>query len=576
MGDDANMGLEGKDAAEEKSQEGISRRNFLKGTAIGAAGVVAGFATAGILSGCAPKAQNQAAAPGKAGKPSFLTPPAPIPDSQIKQTVNTDVVVVGAGLSGLSAAAHAGQLGAKVVLLEKTASAQFRGMDFSAVGSKYQLGKADRIALQREFMRYGTYRNNQRVVSLWTDYSGKAADWLLEMAQACGQSYESVPLSDQIVPNSTIPYFPTQTYHLIPNATALAQIPQSQGIAPRIVATHYTLVTSAWKNGVDIRYGTPAAQLIRQDKGRVTGVIAKNADGSYTKFVAQKGVVLCAGDYGNDKEMLAYYIPSSSAMTVNIYNGTQNTGDGHKMGLWIGADIDEAPHAPMYFDIMRGQPPIAMANPLARQSWLHVNKNGERFANEDLPFGYLCNEQRMQPEHIKWVIWDAKWPTEAPNMHLTACKLFNKDNPLFDLKDVDDQVAKKLIITANTIDELAQKINVPVDPLKATIARYNDLARNGVDTDFGKRQECLTTIEKAPLYAYPMGIALLVTLGGLTVNEKLQVLDTEKNVIPGLYAAGNNSGSFYTTDYPITMPGNSHGRALAFGYLAGQFASELG
>lgn len=137
-------------------------------------------------------------------------------------------------------------------------------------------------------------------------------------------------------------------------------------------------------------------------------------------------------------------------------------------------------------------------------------------------------------------------------------------------------IKKEVIKSANTVEELAQKMKVPVDTFKATVNRYNELARKGVDEDFHKRAVCLTTNEKPPLYAAHLATALLVTLGGLKVNEKLQVLDIDLNVIPGLYAAGNNSGSYYANDYCVTMPSNSHGRAYTQGYLAGKNVVELG
>jgi len=344
-------------------------------------------------------------------------------------------------------------------------------------------------------------------------------------------------------------------------------------MSPKQAAMFYVFQNACQKAGVEVRYKTPAAQLVKDDSGRVSAVIAQNEDGSYTKFIAKKGVILATGDYGNDPEMLEKYIPSSSTIYGNAYSTKLNTGDGHKMGLWIGAAIDEAPHAPMYFDQgIVGWPPGAKPVPVTRQPWLYVNLRGERFVNEDLPYGYSCNAHRQQPGNVKWVIFDAKWPEEAPRFKMTACKAMRP--PLHNPEEVEELIAKGIILSADTLDELIQKMEVPAETFKATVARYNELAKKGIDEDFGKRPECLTTIEKPPFYAVKLATTLLVTLGGLQVNDKLQVLDTEKNPIPGLYAAGNVAGSFYANDYPNTMPGNSHGRALTFGWLAGKIAVE--
>jgi fumarate reductase flavoprotein subunit len=129
-------------------------------------------------------------------------------------------------------------------------------------------------------------------------------------------------------------------------------------------------------------------------------------------------------------------------------------------------------------------------------------------------------------------------------------------------------------LKASTIEELAQKIGVPVNKFKATVVRYNELAQQGNDLDFGKHPDRLTTLEKPLFYATRMTSLYLVILGGLKINPRLQVLDTERNVIPGLYAAGNASGSFFGSQYPTTVPGLSHSRAWTFGRLAGQYAAS--
>lgn len=258
---------------------------------------------------------------------------------------------------------------------------------------------------------------------------------------------------------------------------------------------------------------------------------------------------------------------------MNLYPGGFNTGDGHKMGLWIGAAIDETPHAPNYFDIGMVEEP-GLADSATRQPWLSVNLRGERYANEDLPYAYISNAVRQQAGHTRWTVWDSKWPEEAPKFNQTACKSLK--SVYHDPKRVQELIDKGVIKSANSIEELAQKMKMPLDTFKATVNRYNELAKKGVDEDFYKRSDCLTTIDKPPYYAIHLATALLITLGGLKINDRMQVLDTERNVIPGLYAAGNNSGSFYATDYCVTMPGNTNGRAFTFGYLAGKNATKLG
>jgi fumarate reductase flavoprotein subunit len=165
------------------------------------------------------------------------------------------------------------------------------------------------------------------------------------------------------------------------------------------------------------------------------------------------------------------------------------------------------------------------------------------------------------------VIWDANREEDSKRMGQIGCKALLP--PLHNPSIVQVLIEKGIIKSADTLQGLAKLMEVPYDKLKATVARYNDLARMGKDLDFGKRSECLSKIERIPFYAIKIGVSLLVTLGGLKINTKLQVLDTEKNAIPGLFAAWNTSGSFFSNEYPITIFGVSHSRALTFSRLAG-------
>jgi fumarate reductase flavoprotein subunit len=558
----------------EENKKGVSRRSFIKGAAIGTVAI----ASAGSLIGCSPQEEtpNAGETPAESSTPSFLKKPDPIPDSAIKETVTADVVVVGAGMSGLCAAMAAAEEGAKVVIVEKTANVNFRGNDYGAIGSKMQKqinNQINKMEAVQEIMRYNAYKGNQRVVSLWAENSGMVADWIMAKAEGYGCKPKAVPLDETVTPGTIIKGFPTLSFRMDPSEAAISDAPT--GTDPWTASMRYTLKQGCIDAGVQIYFETPAVQLIREDKGRVTGVIA-GAEGAYTKFVGQKGIILCSGDYNADKEMREYYIPSTKYIQANMFemvNGPINTGDGHKMGMWVGAAIDEFPHAPMYFDFAVPGAPI-LADALMRQPWLNVNERGLRYCNEELPYAYLCNAQRQQPELVRWAIWDAKWPEEAPSFKVVACKDMrtNFHNP----ENVKAYIEKGYIRSAETLEELADKIEVPKDNFLKTVARYNELAQLGEDLDFGKRAACLTTVEKPTFYAAPLGTALLVTLGGLKINEQLQVLDEEQNVIPGLYAAGNASGSYYANDYCVNLPGNSHGRAFTFGYLAGKNVVALG
>jgi fumarate reductase flavoprotein subunit len=243
------------------------------------------------------------------------------------------------------------------------------------------------------------------------------------------------------------------------------------------------------------------------------------------------------------------------------------------MGMAIGAAIDDPPHCPMMFDwsvwAERG-----LFN-LARQPWLYVNIQGERFMNEDLPWGYECNQLLRQPNGFAWSVWDGKYDEEWPLMRSQCCKNMGEPTYLWNPNQLTEAIKKGNVLTAESIESLADKMEVPTDTLRQTVARYNELARNRRDIDFGKHPERMTTIEKPLFYACKMESRYMVILSGLQVNTALQVLDTQRKAIQGLYAAGNVSGSFFGGNvYPTTTPGLTHSRAWTFGRLAGLNATK--
>ena len=483
-------------------------------------------------------------------KASFETPPPPIPPSDIRETVTTDVVVVGAGISGLTAAASAAEAGASVIQLEKGETFHHRGLHNAALASKLQKKagiEVDRDSVIYTLMEFAAYRNNQQLVKLWADNCDRVMDWLIDMADASGVEV----ILDPTTKPWYFPNYPIIHVFLPDRQESLAKMLLAYGEA----------------RGLDIRWETPAIRLVREGKGRVTGVIARNARGDYVQFNARKGVILCAGDYGNNPEMVRRYLRPAAQNLRVVYEPDVNTGDGHKMGLWVGADIDDIPHCAMIWDFAVFSH-TGLFN-MGRQPWLYVNTDGERFMNEDLPYGYECNQILQQPGNCAYAIWDAKYDDEWPKMQSQCCKNMGPPTFLWNPKQLEEALADGNVQTASTIRELAQKIKVPANTFENTVARYNELANMGKDLDFGKHPDRLTTLEKPLYYACKMETRRMVILSGLKINTRLQVLDTERQPIPGLYAAGNNSGSFFGDTYASTVPGLTHSRAWTFGRLAG-------
>jgi fumarate reductase flavoprotein subunit len=519
----------------------ISRRAFLKTTATGAsAAAIAGGNVFGQE-----KAGTQCPSSSESLK-SFETPPAAIPETSIAEKISVDIVIIGAGVSGITAALSAAEAGVKSIVIEKHSTYNCRGGDNAAIDSRLhkKLGiKIDKDQIILELMKYCGNKIDQRLLRLWADNSGQIMDWMMSKTEAAGIE-------------TTIKQWPYPASFNDDNEY-YKEFPVCHEFTGGQAAVLKVLVNEATSKGVEIRYNTRAVQLVRRDNGRVEAVIAQDKAGHYQQYNASKAVILCTGDYGHDREMMQKYCPwaAESARGMNLYSPPVNTGDGHKMAMWIGGVMEPAPHAPMNH---------TGGGPMGTDAFLHVNTLGERYENEDVPCQSLSNSLLRQPEKTFWQVYDSNWKNDIPKMGIGLLKYGDPAAPGW---------SGKAECQADTIEELAEKMNVPVAAFTAAVARYNELAKMGIDLDFGKRADRLIALEHPPYYAGKAMIAFLIVVGGLNVNPKLQPLDANRKVIPGLYLAGNTVGNRFANDYPSMCPGLSHGFAWTTGYLAGRNAA---
>ena len=472
---------------------------------------------------------------------SFEVPPAPIAVKDIQKIIDTDIVVVGAGAAGLSAAVSAAEMGARVALIEKYVRIASPGFFTGVVGGKLQkkLGiEIDKEDFIKQLIDFSEGRADARLVRKWVYQNGEVVDWLEDMARAAGLSVN--------VRGTTYTFGDDRG-----NQKGKASVPPVLNL----------LMTEAQRRGVDIRYSTPAVQLLRPGlKGRITGVIARNADDDYIQFNVTKAVILCTGDYRNDLEMMEKYCYWAAHSPIEYWWPKYNTGDGHKMGLWIGAAIEEEPHCPIVHFISTNEQPADMNRPVfgTRGSFLFVNKSGERFQNEDLPMEYQATMVMRQPDRTQWEVFDKKSVNENNRAQIQAC------------------IKSGAVLEADTIEELAAKFGADREVFRAAVDRYNELVRLGKDLDFGKRSELMTTaIDTPPFYVCEAPPDVLAILGGFVRNAEGQVLDKNWKIIPGLYAAGNIAGGFLGDTYPMPLiMGIARGHALTFGRLAGLHAAK--
>lgn len=542
----------------------ISRRNLLKGAAFSAAGVAAlGMA------GCAPQAEgskgsDDLAETGEgAGKHTWEVKPEPIAADQISQTVDTEVLIIGGGYSGTCCALSAAENGAKVVLVEKDAVLNGHGVGGTgAIASRAldELGlKFDKSLEMERWVSTCGNRCRESLVGKWFRESERCMNWFLDMAEANGaQCMVTVGSNSTVHPEIAC-------YHFMSGGPIFEEHTMADFV-------EYMFEAEALKAGAEFVYEMPAVQLVQDESGHVTGVIGEGPDG-YVKVNAAKGVILCTGDTSDDEEMLAAYCPIMLGVQ-SMHGAPCNTGDGHKMALWAGASMDPAPHTMMmHFD------PTWMPEgnaPYSGIPWLRVNLNGERFGNENLGYQSHVTQVRFQPEMTAFQIIDKNWDKHAPKgdyKHPNSHSRSTADPA----NDWADALKRGAIIEANTLEELADKCGINKENFLATVKRYNELVDAGKDEDFGVDSTFMTYngIKEAPFYALKRMPALLCTAGGLTINEKLEVLNEAGEPLGGLYAAGNASGSYYGDDYPLFITGGSHGRAWTFGVLAARSALGL-
>ena len=595
------------------SEMNVTRRNFLSGAAL----VSAAIAGAG-LAGCAPQSAAPAASSSSAGEALGATGAAnstvgfdgtgtlpwlgeapAISDDQVEEELTADVVVVGLGAAGVPAARAAAEAGAKVVCLESSSHLNSVASDMAIFGGQTQAqwgrgdGFLDKKMVVNMHMEECSHHVSQSVISRYYDESGAALDWFVGASKnlyMAPESYAEIPADAQA--NYMFPYmYPMpETYDY--NKEDLPCYPTSVGFSSlaTVMADNLQAAVDA---GAEVRYSTKGVELILNDEGAVAGIYAQAAgsDG-YLKITAQS-VILATGDYLGNEDMMKFYAPECVENGINILSidlddegNYTNVGEGHKMGAWAGAAIEQW-HAPMIHH-MGGGAGADGRGVIGNNGYLWLNLRGKRFMNEDLPGQQLENQVELQPQRKAYQFFDASWPEQLayfPAAHGVAC--IYRDEPLPEYTasglrinvrtpaDIDAAVEEGRCLKADTIDELLGMIEgMDVETAKASIERYNELARAGEDTDFFKSSQRLFALENGPFYAAECGCALtLGNLGGLESDEDCHVYNTDRELIPGLYAAGATQGGRFAVQYPISLKGLSCGMCMAYGKIAGENAA---
>lgn len=490
---------------------------------------------------------SQPASDGDESVPAFLHKPAPITD--ISETKEYDLVIVGAGPSGVPAAMIAAENGAKVALVQKEATAAANG-NLGAGINLSKSDKADLANLTAQLLSDSENRANRELIELWVNNSGEAINWMIKKAKEAGAQIHDL--------GNTL-----HTKLLKENNYKIDFITSFYGPKPYDTgAGMKDLSKLAEKEGVDIFYSTPAKQLIKEND-RVIGVIAKHA-GKYIEFKAKKAVIVATGDYQNDPEMKNYYLPDA----VNLENKRSGrTGDGHKMIVWAGGKIENIGHTKMCHDMDSG--------PMWDMPFLRVKMDGHRFCNETSEMAVMCNYLLSKKDNGYYCqIFDSDYMNKTKDFPWAQTDPEKLKNFMPEEKIEHKGVMQYLIATfkADTLEELSDKLEInDKDAFLASVHQYNEMAKSGKDTEFGVPAKFMTTIDKPPYYGIHKHIRFTHADSGVDVNGRLQCLTPEGKVIPGLYAAGNVAGKFYgSNDYPLTVVGLNLGHNYTEGYYLGK------
>lgn len=452
--------------------------------------------------------------------------------------METDILIVGAGGAGLSAAAEGAKRGLKVLVVEKEpiigGSSTICGGKWAVSGSelqKEQEVKDSEELYVNDMLECGQYKNDPEVVKAFVKECNAVWHWVhdeggirpLALNLAGGQS---VPRSLVVKPSEVLAFF-------------------------KKVATD---------NGAKIITKTKADRLIWDDDAqKIIGAKVIRA-GKPLMIKANKGVILCAGGFSRNPTMLKKYAPQLEKAAVIAGLGTQ--GDGILMAQAYGADMIDTNYIKATYGFSPTAQTIAQKSNSQYMGAIAVNKNGKRFGNESVSYKLFADWALLQPESKSWLILD-------DNIRKVAAK----KNPTQDgylWNPIDKGEKPDYVAIGNTIEEAAEKAGLDPKAVAETVRRYNGFVDAGKDDDFGRQglaqgKSKLVKIEKAPFFIFPATGAMIATYCGVRITPKAEVVDVFGDVIPGLYAAGEMTGGVHGAAY---MNGTAFSKAMAFGRIA--------
>ena len=435
-----------------------------------------------------------------------------------------------------------------------------------AVNSKYcdAAGVADdKGKLLNELVRYASGKCDPRVWKVWIDESASMIDWLDELLTEAGMTC-ALDTDNQDPTGGTYYYIPYTEHYYSGNDAEGNRLVRNEIFERYINSLGYS-----------VSYETTLAKLEQDESGRVTGGIFQTADG-YVRINASYGVLLATGGYPANPAMCKALAPIIDRVVTLSYYNTNDTGDGIKAAMWIGAQKDEDP-APMLFNRGLVKPGMdagyvsdegtgtfngeGKQYNIGSQPFLKVARDGRRYGNESTPYDFDLNTAAEKPGGVFCQVFDNNAREDIKRFNTIGCSRQIQQQlaakPDISLEEFfADKIEEGTILMADTLDELADKLGLE-------------------DDEFGKEAYRLSELRNPPFFGGWYGGSFLTTVDGLRINENMQVLDTNDEVIDGLYAAGDCSGSLFGNNYPEYIVACACGRTVTFGRHVAREVAEL-
>ena len=512
-----------------------------------------------------------------------------IDETAITETVDTDILIVGAGNGGMFAAAYAAANGLNFRVIEQNANVQdtrhWYGAVDSAAAKEAGEPATDKAKLLSEISRYASGKCDQRVVKTWINESAAMHNFMRSILEdKYGWVCDFTSGSEAAWPAENAEH---NTDYLYPVQEHNYMASESASGTPR----NELLLQYIQELGYDVDFKTSLAKLEKNSDGRITGIIAQSTeDDHFIRYNANQGVLLACGGFPGNPYMMEQLDPLGTSVTTACSYSPADKGYGIRAAVWAGANLDKEA-APMLFDRGIVAPgvdagyvdsdsafggkafpgKIRQYNP-GTQPFLKVNRNGERFANESCPYNDIVYAAAHQPGRVYAQICDANILEDAKRFHTIGCSAQTRNGgEKYIQGKMDEAIEAGALFKCDTLDELADKMGftgAAKDTFLATVERYNELYDKQNDEDFGKPAYRLSAIRTAPFYGCWLGASLLTTEQGIAINEKGQALDTNNQPMEGLYITGDMSGSFFANNYPCLMAGVAMGRTLTFAMKA--------